>query len=140
MASKDFAKADDNKNRLELIQPEFILGLGEVLTFGAKKYAPNNWMKAKPKDIERIKGATLRHQLAYMSGEKKDPETGISHLHHISCNLMFLDYFDRQLEAIECENALTKPAYQKHHKTLHDKYYCICGKKLLPNGNCPEVS
>jgi len=103
MSSKDFAKADSDKNRLELIQPEFILGLGEVLTFGATKYAPNNWMKAKPKDVERIKGATLRHQLAYMSGEKKDPETGISHLHHISCNLMFLDYFDRKLEEIECQ-------------------------------------
>ena len=32
----------------------------------------------------------------YLKGEKVDEETGLSHLYHASCNLMFLDYFDRQ--------------------------------------------
>ncbi len=94
----DFMKDDTQKNRLELIEPEFIEGLGAVLTVGAKKYKAYNWMKAGAKeDIERIKGALMRHWFAYMRGEKLDPETGLSHLHHMTCNLMFLNHFDRKL-------------------------------------------
>ena len=36
-------KDDQEKNRLDLIEPEFIEGVGKVLTVGAKKYAPNSW-------------------------------------------------------------------------------------------------
>ena len=91
-----FQKADSTKNRLELIQPEFIEGLGLVLTFGAEKYEANNWKKMKPEDIVRIKGAMLRHQMAYLKGEKEDLESGLSHLYHIGFALMVLDYFDRK--------------------------------------------
>ena len=92
----EFMKNDTKKNRLELIEPKFIEGLGAVLTFGAEKYEAYNWVNASStEDIERIKGALMRHWFAYMDGERLDPETGLSHLHHISCNLMFLDYFDR---------------------------------------------
>ena len=92
----NFRKNDTNKNRLELIEPCFIEGLGAVLTFGADKYMAFNWQKAgSPEDLLRIKGALMRHELAYAKGEKVDPETGLSHLYHMACNLMFLDYFDR---------------------------------------------
>lgn len=93
---EEFSKFDNEKNRLELLEPEFILGIGRILTYGAKKYAAWNWRKVDSiEDLDRIKGATLRHMMAYMGGEKLDPETGESHLYHIGCNLMFLDYFDR---------------------------------------------
>jgi hypothetical protein len=36
----------------------------------------------------------MRHTLDYLQGEKIDKETGLSHLYHISCNLMFLEHFD----------------------------------------------
>jgi len=90
-----FKKNDEAKIRLELIDPAFVNGIGSVLTFGAEKYDAYNWQKADEAGIERIKGALLRHQMAYMSGERIDPETGLSHLYHIGCNAMFLDYFDR---------------------------------------------
>ena len=91
----EFKKFDGKKNRLELIEPEFILGLGRVLSFGADKYEAHNWKKATSiDDQDRIKGAMLRHMMAYIGGEKTDPETGESHLHHISCNSMFLNHFD----------------------------------------------
>ena len=94
--SEKFLKFDGKKNRLELIEPEFILGLGRILSYGAEKYAAWNWRKIdNTEDLDRIKGAMLRHMMAYMSGEKTDPETGESHLYHITCNLMFLDHFDR---------------------------------------------
>ncbi len=97
----EFKKFDSKKNRLELIEPEFILGLGKVLSFGAEKYEAWNWVKASSEeDQNRIKGAMMRHMMAYMGGEKLDPETGLSHLHHISCNLMFLNHFDRQKDVV----------------------------------------
>ncbi len=92
----DFMKDDTQKNRLELIEPEFIEGLGAVLTFGAIKYEAWNWRKASTKDDQdRIFGALLRHLMAYKKGEKIDPESGMSHLYHASFGLMTLDYFDR---------------------------------------------
>jgi hypothetical protein len=91
-----FKKFDNGKPRVSLVEPKFILGIAEILTFGAEKYGVNNWKEAKPEDIQRVKDALLRHQLAYIDGEKIDPESGKPHIYHIGCNLMFLDYFDRQ--------------------------------------------
>jgi len=56
-----FIKHDEVKNRLELREPKFIQGVGNIITFGATKYSANNWKNAKEDDVERIKGALLRH-------------------------------------------------------------------------------
>ena len=94
--SPQFQKDDSSKNRLELIDPEFILGLGRIMTFGAQKYAPDNWkLGSDTESINRLKGAMLRHITAYLSGEKTDPETGESHLYHAAFGLQALAYFDR---------------------------------------------
>lgn len=93
---EDFIKQDTDKPMVSLIEPKFILGIAEVLTFGAKKYEIDGWKKAKLSDMRRYKDALLRHTLAYIDGETIDPESGLSHLYHISCNTMFLDYFDRK--------------------------------------------
>ena len=93
--SEAFKKDDTEKPRMELLDPDFMVGVAQVLTFGANKYAANNWKKATPSDTERIKGAILRHLMAYMGGQKIDPETGLNHMYHISCNAMFLSYFDK---------------------------------------------
>jgi hypothetical protein len=61
--------------------------VGQVLTFGKKKYAAHNWRKGI--QISRLMAACLRHVLAFNSGEDFDPETGLSHLYHASCCLMF---------------------------------------------------
>ncbi len=97
-----FKKNDAEKPRMELLDPDYMLGVAQVLTFGAKKYDAYNWQKANEDDIERIKGAILRHQMAYMNGEIVDPETGLNHMYHIGCNAMFLAYFDRH--RVENEN------------------------------------
>ena len=87
-------KYDDGKNRLDLVEPEFIEGVGKVLTNGAEKYGPNNWQGLEDAE-DRYYAAAMRHLLAYRRGEKTDPDTGLSHLYHVACNMMFLDYFDR---------------------------------------------
>ena len=94
-----FKKDDQQKPRMELLDPNFLIGVANVLTFGAEKYEAYNWQKADEEGIERIKGAMLRHQMAYMKGEKIYPETGLSHMYHISCNAMFLAYFDGNSDA-----------------------------------------
>ena len=87
-------KNDNDKVRLDLIEPEFVEGLGKVLTMGAKKYSDNNWQNNL--ETKRIFGAMFRHLIAYRKGEKIDPESGLSHLYHIACNAMFLDWYDRK--------------------------------------------
>ena len=42
----------------------------------------------------RVFGALMRHLWAWWAGETKDPETGISHLYHASCCLMFLAAYE----------------------------------------------
>ena len=88
-------KDDQEKNRLDLIEPEFIEGVGKVLTFGADKYEPNNWQKVEDAE-NRYYAAAMRHLMAWRKGEKTDPESGISHLYHVACNIMFLQYFERE--------------------------------------------
>lgn len=88
-------KDDKEKNRLDLVEPEFIEGIGEVLTFGANKYEPNNWQKVEDAE-NRYYAAALRHLIAWRKGEKTDPESGLSHLDHVACNIMFLKHFERE--------------------------------------------
>ena len=81
-------KHDHGKLRLVLITPEMTRGLGEVLTFGAGKYADRNWEKGL--DSGRLLAACQRHLLAHQEGEVTDPESGLSHLAHAMCNLGML--------------------------------------------------
>ena len=95
---ENFMKQDNNKIIASEVTPRFILGTAKVLTFGAKKYERGNWIKMTEEDRVRINDSLLRHTYSYLSGEKLDPETGLSHLYHMACNLMFLDNLDKNLE------------------------------------------
>lgn len=87
-------KHDAGKNRLELLAPEFVEGVGSVMTFGAGKYSAGNW--AKGMKWTRPFGAALRHLYAWARGEKADPETGLSHLYHAACCIMFLAVYEER--------------------------------------------
>lgn len=85
---KEGVKHDLGKPRISLISRVFLIGIANVLTFGAKKYDADNWRLGM--DWRRAIDATLRHVLAWADGEDLDPETGLSHLYHAACELMFL--------------------------------------------------
>lgn len=68
-----------------------IEAVAKVLTFGAAKYQPNNWKYCE--DPGRYQDALLRHVLAMLKGEECDPESGLHHLDHVLCNIMFLEWF-----------------------------------------------
>lgn len=82
-------KQDTNKPRPDLIPPKAIMSIAEVLEFGARKYSPDNWRKV-PNLKARYTAAMLRHVFAWMSGEKIDTESGLHHLAHAGCCLLFL--------------------------------------------------
>ncbi|KKL22601.1 hypothetical protein LCGC14_2433840, partial [marine sediment metagenome] len=62
----------------------------QVLDFGAKKYSPNGWRNIKEEDLPKLLGAALRHIFAYMRGEEVDKQTGVTHIAHATCDLLFL--------------------------------------------------
>lgn len=83
-------KFDQGKSRIDLVEPTFISGVGDVLAFGAQKYAAHNWRKGM--DLSRLIAAAYRHLGAFNGGEDNDPESGHSHLYHAACCLMFADW------------------------------------------------
>lgn len=85
-------KYDQDKPRYDLVPPEALDGLAKVLTFGAKKYADRNWELGM--DWGRVYAALQRHILAWWSGQSRDPETGLSHLHHAACCIAFLQTYE----------------------------------------------
>lgn len=83
-------KIDAGKPMMELLDPEFELEVAKVLTFGAKKYAPNKWREGL--STSRIIGAIKRHINAIERNEDYDAETGLHHAAHLGCEVMFLHW------------------------------------------------
>ncbi len=81
-------KHDQGKPRMELFDAHALEQLALVLTFGAQKYQAHNWRKGLRKG--RLIGAALRHLFAYLRGEDRDAESGLSHVAHAMCCCMFL--------------------------------------------------
>jgi hypothetical protein len=86
-------KADDVKIPCELLPPVALIEIAKVLQFGSKKYAAWNW--AKGLSYTRVLGAILRHVFAYLMGEDKDPETGLSHVAHAACECLFILHYEK---------------------------------------------
>lgn len=86
-------KFDNDKPQWSLLPFKALKEVVDVLTYGAKKYAPDNWKKV-PNAKQRYIDAGFRHFTAYAAGEKLDPETGKSHLAHAICCLLYLLAFE----------------------------------------------
>ena len=82
-------KFDAAKLRYDLVDPAALKALVQVLSYGAAKYAPDNWRKVEEPQA-RYYAAAMRHLEAWRAGEACDPDTGFSHLAHALCNLHFL--------------------------------------------------
>ena len=95
-------KFDTDKLPLNLLSTEAMNQTAAVLKFGAIKYAEHNWRKGF--QWSRPLAAAMRHITAFNDGEDTDPESGLSHLAHAACCIMFL------LE------------FQKTHPELDDRY------------------
>lgn len=83
-------KFDSEKIRMDLLDPTFTEGVAEVLTFGARKYAPDNWRNGI--QYTRLIAAIHRHLASIQRGEDYDAESGLPHVYHIGCCVQFLGW------------------------------------------------
>lgn len=141
-------KHDAEKPRMDLIPAGAALEIAKVFTFGAKKYAPNNWRGGF--DWSRLIGALERHIAAFKEGEDLDPESGLPHMAHAGCCVMMLLEHQRLNYGVDDRYCATSNT-NKRFKTIrtdttchncetsnifyldedHDKYYCgNCGAWL----------
>ena len=91
--TKQAVKFDSEKVPMHLLSGEALKQTAAVLDFGQKKYAAHNWRGGF--DWSRVLGAAMRHIHAFNDGEDCDPESGLSHLAHASCCIMFLLEFEK---------------------------------------------
>jgi hypothetical protein len=104
----DGRKDDKEKSRVDLIPPWTLLSVGKVLAHGAAKYGEDNWTRVENAD-NRYYAAALRHLLAWRIGDHTDDsESGLPHLSHAICCLMFLLEGGR-LEAANRKLSLMSP-------------------------------
>lgn len=87
------AKHDAGKPLYNLIPVHAEAELVDVLTFGANKYAPNQWRNVE-NATDRYTAAAMRHLAAYRMGETHDNESGKHHLAHAMCCLAFIVELD----------------------------------------------
>lgn len=88
-------KNDNGKLRYDLIPFSALEEIVKVLNYGADKYKPNNWKHVK-NFRARYFAAIMRHLVAWFGGEKTDPESGISHLAHGACSILFLIWGEKR--------------------------------------------
>lgn len=86
-------KFDQDKLQWDLFPFDLAEDELRVWMFGAKKYAAHNWRKGMP--MSRSFNALMRHLIAYMNVEDKDPESGESHLAHAACCLKMMQHTEK---------------------------------------------
>lgn len=81
-------KHDTGKAGWHLLPFDAVEQIVHVLDFGRGKYGARNWELGMA--WSRCYAALFRHLVAWWCGEDRDPETGLSHLAHAGCCILFL--------------------------------------------------
>lgn len=84
-------KLDHGKTRLDLLPTGPLRAIADVLAYGAIKYTEDGWKEVEPR---RYYAAALRHLFAWRDGERCDPESGLPHLAHAGCCVLFMLWSD----------------------------------------------
>lgn len=79
-----------------------------ILNYGAQKYEEDSWQSV-PDGRKRYEDAFYRHQIERNKGQTYDDESGLPHLAHMICNLMFLLWFEIQEGIITNWTKFNKP-------------------------------
>ncbi len=82
-------KFDGGKLDYTLVPFEGMDEVVKVLMFGAQKYDRHNWRLVE-NAAQRYAAAAFRHLTAHSKGEKVDSETGLPHLAHAGCCILFM--------------------------------------------------
>ena len=81
-------KHDEGKTKWAYAPWHAFEAIMDVMHYGAEKYDWNNWRQGL--SVSRLWSAAMRHMRAYLGGEDLDPESGLPHLSHAACCLVFL--------------------------------------------------
>ena len=82
-------KQDTLKTRWDLVPWEAMYFVAEALTQGAREHDDYGW-KTLPFGRRRYFSAAMRHMLAWKAGRELDAQSGMPHLAHAICCLLFL--------------------------------------------------
>jgi len=82
-------KHDAGKPDYSLLPLSHLEPAVRALEFGAKKYTRDNWKNGFGGTARPLASA-LRHLAAFQNGERVDAESGVSHIGHAMCCLIFL--------------------------------------------------
>ena len=85
----------DDKPMWELLPLLTIEEVVKVYTAGAKKYAPNNWMRLE-NGYERYKAALFRHICEFERGNWRDADTGCIHLAQVAWNAIAMLHIEME--------------------------------------------
>lgn len=86
-------KLDEAKLDWSLLPWRAVGEVVRVLDYGARKYARDDWQHVALGN-RRYFAAAIRHLLAWHAGEKLDSESGLPHLAHAACCILFLLQFE----------------------------------------------
>lgn len=136
MSTEKGMKFDSDKCRLDLIDPAFTEGVGNVLTFGAKKYEAESWKTVKD-GLRRYLTAAERHILAIKKGEIIDSESGLPHAYHAATDLMMAQWFIDSVKGPHAEydyracQCITSP-FTRKPGSLTEYDYKACQRMTAP--------
>lgn len=91
----DKKKFDHGKLMWDILPYDQVEKVVEVMTHGADKYGAETW---KTVDSPRYEAAFMRHYVAWKKGEKVDADSGLTHLSHAACNLLFMMWMEGRNE------------------------------------------
>ncbi len=97
-------KHDSGKESFALLPWVAVRAVVRVLGYGARKYSAGNW-RLVPNARDRYFDAALRHLVAWHEGQRLDPESGLPHLAHACCSILFLLAPEEEAAAAESEVA-----------------------------------
>jgi len=84
-------KDDGGKARYDLVPWEALEQVVQVLNYGAEKYDDRNWEQGIK--YGRLFAAALRHITAWWKGEDCADDSGLHHLAHAACCILFLLHY-----------------------------------------------
>jgi len=123
----DANKFDYGKLKHHLLDKEAIDELVRVLMMGADKYGDYNWTGGM--DWTRCYDAAKRHMESWLFGEDIDPESGLNHLAHAMCNMMFLLAY--QKHGLGSDDRPTYARCENNEKFLESTFSNVTNAQLI---------
>lgn len=88
MSENKAVKYDEGKPDLSLVPYVFQAEVAKAMMYGAKKYGRYNYRGGL--QASRLVAAAARHLFMWFAGEEVDSESKVSHLAHVSANMLML--------------------------------------------------